>query len=125
MRKLKQLKNNQKSDNDLDFIKNAALNGDLEAVEIQKTVNDLNNEKARLWEEINAVQSQQRNSRQEKIQWYKFALSRIDRIRRIESEKFMLIHDVYKLERKKPVIYLESLKRKRKDEIALNRNNHE
>lgn len=123
------MKKKIKDNNDLVYLNDAALNGDQQAAETILQVNALNVEKDVIWREVSDAHCKTprttRPTDQEYAALYDYVLPRLDRIREIEAEKFRLIHDVFRLERKKPLIYLETLKRKRKEEIILERNNHE
>ena len=106
---------------DRQFIRDAAANGDKEAVEILKVLDKLDDESDSLYTEVETRQWIPRKSQNEHRAYYKFVIPRLKRLKAIPEERRRIIDWRYKLDDKKPLIYLQTLRRTKKENSLKNR----
>ncbi len=106
---------------DRQFISDAAANGDKEAVEILKELEKLDQEYDSIYASIETTQWIPRKSRKEHQEYYKFVIPRLKRLKAIPEERRRIIQWRYKLDDKKPLIYLQTLRRTKKENSLKNK----
>ena len=119
MEKVKKSRRETRIENDLGFLKDAALNGDQQAIETIQTILDLDDEFEKLQAELADRQDTPRQSECDHAAWYQFMISGIRRLQEIPMEKERIIHETYGLNNKKIQILLESIKRRKIEDKKL------
>ena len=110
----------QADQRDLQFIRDAVLNGDKEAAAILKRLEKLDEKYNSLYADVETRQWLPRKSWKEHQEYYKFAIPRIKRLKVIPEERRRIIYSDYRLDQKKPLIYLQTLKRTKKENSLKN-----
>lgn len=100
---------------DREFLWDAVMNGDKEAIGILAELDKLDQEYDSIYTEIDTRQWLPRNSHNEHRAYYKFIIPRMKRLKAIPEDRLRIIHSQYKLDKKKPQIYLQTLKRRKKE----------